>query len=326
MSKKETEYPFNLVDKANEDISEYGYKLRILIDEDGWYYNVEILTVDENDQITDVYEFAENMFESELADCVNDAWANVKERVRMAEEEKEKQKRDKLLHETIAILSADLFDYIYSPNNGIGSSETAAEIISLAEKFENELNWQGPDNETRDYILELDKFESKVLKERGYAMDLSRLTRLQESSRCRLEYAILQFVKEHGDDLTDYDINEFGLGEREDEGTITKVWNFFDNGGCYFNEDDGFNSNTLEDIDDENWYDKLYEGMTHTAYQCLYIVVDGNGYERLKYYRFTNGGCVFDGDQAEPDHDYVSKLSLVDLNYIIGAIRLICEK
>lgn len=158
-------------------------------------------------------------------------------------------------------------------------------------------------------------------------MDIQQLTGLQESCRRRLENALLQFVKEHGVDLTSYEINEFGLDEgREGEDNITKVWNFFDNGGCYFNEDDGFNSNTLEDIDDENWYDKLYEGMTHTAYQCLYIVVDGNGYERLKYYRFTNGGCVFDGDQAEPDHDYVSKLSLVDLNYIIGAIRLICEK
>lgn len=158
-------------------------------------------------------------------------------------------------------------------------------------------------------------------------MDIQQLTGFQESCRRRLENAILQFVKEHGEDLTSYEINEFGLDEdREGEGTITKVWNFFDNGGCYFNEDDGLNSNTLEDIDDENWYDKLYEGMTHTAYQCLYIVVDDDGNERLKYYRFSNGGCNFDDDQAEPDHDYVSKLSLVDLSYIIAAIRLICEK
>ena len=81
-------YPFDLVDMANKDIREYGYRLRILIDEDEWYYNVEILTVDENDQITDVYEFAENMFESELADCVNDAWSNVRTRERLKEQRK----------------------------------------------------------------------------------------------------------------------------------------------------------------------------------------------------------------------------------------------
>ena len=113
---------------------------------------------------------------------------------------------------------------------------------------------------------------------------------------------------------------------RDGEGAITKVWNFYDNGGCWFNEDDGINSEKLESINDENWDEKLYEGMTHTAYLCLYIVVDDNGNERLKYYRFTNGGCKFDDDQAEPDHDYVSKLSLVDLSYIIEAIRLFSKQ
>lgn len=312
-------YPFDLVDMANKDIIEYGYRLRILVDEDEGCYSVQILTVDKDNHITETYDFADNMYVNELADCVNDAWANVRERVR-------KQNRDKWLHETIAILSADMFESLYSPDDGMGYSETASEIISLAERFEKELDWQGPDVDQRDYILELEKFENKILKEREPYMNLKRLLQTGTDCRFKLETAILQFVKEHGDDVSDYEINEFGLGEREDEGTITKVWNFFDNGGCYFNEDDCINSETLENIDDENWDEKLYEGMTHTAYLCLYIVVDDNGNERLKYYRFTNGGCKFDDDQAEPDHDYVSKLSLVDLSYITGAIRMICEK
>lgn len=158
-------------------------------------------------------------------------------------------------------------------------------------------------------------------------MDLEKLLMVRDNLTRELANAILDFVRENGDDVTDYEINEFGLDEgREGEGTITKVWNFFDNGGCWFNEDDGINSETLENINDKNWYDKLYEGITHTAYLCLYIVVDDNGNERLKYYRFTNGGYKFDEDQAEPDHGYVHKLPLLDLSYIIEAIRLFSKQ
>lgn len=319
-------YPFNIVYKVNEYIQKFGYKIRILLEEDGYFYSVEIVKIDENDNIIDIDVFAENMFENELEDCVNYAYANTKVRIKRAKEEKKKQEREKWLQETIALLSADLFTDIYSPDNGMGYSETASEIISLAERFEKELDWQGPDVEQRDFILELEKFENKILKEREPYMNLKRLLQTGTDCRFKLETAILQFVKEHGDDVTDYEINEFGLGEREDEGTITKVWNFFDNGGCHFNEDDCINSETLENIDDENWYEKLYEGMTHTAYQCLYVVVDKEGNEHLKYYRFYNGGVTFDDDQAEPDHGYVNRLTLVDLNYIIEAIRIICEK
>lgn len=163
---------------------------------------------------------------------------------------------------------------------------------------------------------------------------LSELQHMQGTCRDMMENAILQFVKEHGDELTDYEINEFGLDEgREGEGTITKVWNFLDNGGCYFmkagiNKDlDIQEIRDNQDNPDETWetdraidvaIDNTFD---YSAFQCLYIVVDDDGNERLKYYRFTNGGCKFDDDQAEPDHDYVSKLSLVDLSYIIAAIE-----
>ena len=153
-------------------------------------------------------------------------------------------------------------------------------------------------------------------------MDLEKLLMVRDNLTRELANAILDFVRDNGEDVSDYEINEFGLDEcRDGEGTITKVWNFYDNGGCWFIEPDAFNSNSLEDMDEENYYDKLYEGITHTAYLCLYIVVDNDGYEHLKYYRFTNGGCTFDDDQAEPDHDYVNKLALIDLCYIIEGIK-----
>ena len=154
-------------------------------------------------------------------------------------------------------------------------------------------------------------------------MDAKQLVKTRETYRVMLVDAILQFVRENGEDLTDYEINEFGLDEgRDGEGTITKVWNFFDYGGCYFFEPDKLNMDDLEDMTDEDYSDKLYENVVYSAYQCLYIVVDENGVEQLKYYRFTNGGVKFDDDQSEPDHDYVSKLSLLDLNYIITGIKL----
>lgn len=164
-------------------------------------------------------------------------------------------------------------------------------------------------------------------------MDIQQLTGLQESCRRRLENALLQFVKEHGVDLTSYEINEFGLDEgREGEDNITKVWNFFDNDGCYYIHTQINKEFDIQDIrnkhqGDDSWEtddaidEEIYNFFDYSAFQCLYIVVDDDGNERLKYYRFSNGGCAFDDDQAEPDHDYVSKLSLVDLSYIIAAIE-----
>lgn len=66
-----------------------------------------------------------------------------------------------LLQETIAQLSADLYQQIYDKKETW--SDTCEKIISLAKKFEKELNWQEFDE--RDYIEELEKFEKKVLKE-----------------------------------------------------------------------------------------------------------------------------------------------------------------
>jgi hypothetical protein len=310
-----------LLEMANKDVIKHDKRIDIHEDNEG-YFSIAIITPSNGHQ----FPFAENLFEYELDECINDAWANVRTQEIKAEEKKKTLERDKLIQETIVLLSADLFNGIYSPDNGMGYCETAAEIISLAERFEKELDWQGEDD-TRDYILELEKFENKVLKEREFNINLQELLQTETNCRLALVKTMLQFVNEHGDDVTDYEINEFGLDEgREGEGAITKVWNFFDNGGCWFNEDDGINSEKLESINDKNWYDKLYEGVTHTAYQCLYIVVDKDGVEHLKYYRFYNGGVVFDEDQAEPDHGYVSKLPLLDLSYIIEAIRLFSKQ
>ena len=64
-----------------------------------------------------------------------------------------------LLHETIAILSADIYRYVYDRCEVW--TEACSEIIRLAEEFEKKLNWQ--ENDERDFIMELDKFEKEYL-------------------------------------------------------------------------------------------------------------------------------------------------------------------
>lgn len=67
--------------------------------------------------------------------------------------------REKLLQETIAMLSADIYEKLYERLNEWGT--TVETIVTLAKVFEERLNWQV--NDERDYIFELEKFEKEVL-------------------------------------------------------------------------------------------------------------------------------------------------------------------
>lgn len=71
--------------------------------------------------------------------------------------------KDRLLKETIVLLSADLYQTFYDSDECGGWDEAVTKIISLAEQFEKELDWH--DGDERDYIFELEKFEKKVLSE-----------------------------------------------------------------------------------------------------------------------------------------------------------------
>jgi hypothetical protein len=76
-----------------------------------------------------------------------------------------KDRKERLLQETIVMLAADLYQTLYDRENGDGWGDVCSTIIYLAKRFERELDWQEYDE--RDYIDELQKFEDKVLKERG---------------------------------------------------------------------------------------------------------------------------------------------------------------
>ena len=75
----------------------------------------------------------------------------------------EQAKRDRLLKETIVLLAADIYKDIYDRDDCDGWGQACDDIIRYAEQFAKELNWQEDDD--RDYIVELEKFEKKVLDE-----------------------------------------------------------------------------------------------------------------------------------------------------------------
>lgn len=137
-----------------------------------------------------------------------------------------------------------------------------------------------------------------------------------------------EFVRINGDEFTDYDYNEFGIDEGDEEGvTITKVYNFFDNGGCYFPTI----NNVLPDINldcetTDELRNELDEHFTYWAFQCLYLEVDEEHGEHLKYYTLYNDGLEFKDGLSEPDHEYVQNLPLNVICEIIDVISHIETK
>ena len=63
------------------------------------------------------------------------------------------------------MLAADLFETIYESEDCGTWTDACDTIIELAEQFEKELDWK--EDEDRDYLDELQKFEDRILKERG---------------------------------------------------------------------------------------------------------------------------------------------------------------
>lgn len=92
---------------------------------------------------------------------VKNTWCYVSQPERKSEEQA--KKKDRLLKETIVLLSADIYKTIYDRDDCDDYRQACDDIIHYAEQFEQELNWQEDDG--RDYIVELEKFEQKVLDE-----------------------------------------------------------------------------------------------------------------------------------------------------------------
>lgn len=78
-------------------------------------------------------------------------------------DEERRKKRERLTKETIVLLAADIYQTIYDRDECDGWGDACDDIIRHAEQFEKELDWQEDDE--RDYMVELEKFEKKVLDE-----------------------------------------------------------------------------------------------------------------------------------------------------------------
>ena len=141
---------------------------------DGNKYNIVTVSVDENAgeqeegklEIQVWSKLTENFYVNE-DDVTIESLHNILNEIISWEEHWERKGRehkdkDYLLKETIVLLSSDLFEKVY--NHSDGWDDTAEKIIKLAEEFEKELNWQ--DDDTRDYLEELEKFENRVIAER----------------------------------------------------------------------------------------------------------------------------------------------------------------
>lgn len=68
-----------------------------------------------------------------------------------------------LLGETMVMMGADLFQELYNMSDELDSTTTATLIRDAAIDFEFQLDWKEDDE--RDYLVELEKFEQKKLEE-----------------------------------------------------------------------------------------------------------------------------------------------------------------
>ena len=260
-------YISGLIGWANRDIKKYGKQLQINCQDDG-FYSLDILTIDKVGNVIETYEFAENYFESELTELVNDAWANVRCKAKREHDE-----------------------------------DDTGKTGHIARK-----------------------------------MNLDDLIHGTMECRDQLEDIILDFVKDNGEDCQEYHMNEFGLADcLDEEESVTKVYDFYDKKGCYYigsaiNKSIDFNEIKNDNQDEEAWeinrrietaIDNTFE---FTSIHCLYIVRDKDGNERLCYYCFTNGGCSFDDNLAEPHHGNASELNFLDLERIIDCFHEIFTK
>lgn len=82
-------YPFSIVDEPNDELSRYGKRIRIEEhqDEPG-IFQVDIIDVSEDGQTLKVTEYADNYYEHELQECVNDAKLYAIEKARSDAEKK----------------------------------------------------------------------------------------------------------------------------------------------------------------------------------------------------------------------------------------------
>lgn len=153
-------------------------------------------------------------------------------------------------------------------------------------------------------------------------MKTNDLIDVARSCQKQLLGALAEYVREHGEEMSDYFYDEFGMNEEDEEGVkIVRVLDL-SRIGCFFARQITVNDERLRDIyrnsGDSEIFNKIEVSFVFSAFWALYIVNEG-GEERLKYYAFHNNGVCYQED-CEPDHDYAIHLSISELHHIYWAI------
>ena len=114
--------------------------------------------------------------------------------------------------------------------------------------------------------------------------------------------SLMNFVLEHGEEMSDYFRDEHGINDDN----VVKVLDLASE-GCHFSVPIKYRAESEED----------YE---HHAFWTLYVVNSDYDGMDLKYYQFYNSGLDFDNEESEPDHDYARCLSLSELEFIYSYV------
>lgn len=171
------------------------------------------------------------------------------------------------------------------------------------------INIVGPDATSECACGCFEEELSDVITEaKGWAMeDLSKYNQLNyvlHKARALVINALAKYVEKHGEQFTLYHTNELGI-EQHDGETISRVINFFDNGGCVY---------------------ARYAGNGEceaTVITALYISQNERGYKSLYYCGFYNEGVEYDEDASEFIIDPISSLAIEELYLIANKIQTI---
>lgn len=144
---------------------------------------------------------------------------------------------------------------------------------------------------------------------------------LQASVTRQIVDVLMDFVREHGSDITDRERDLFELYD-EDGSHITKIFNFYDRAGCNVV---GSRYLIKQPDNDENPLVVISDTFMHMAINCLYIDRDDEGNDSLFYYGWYNNGVWYNEDFAEQEHGEVLNLGLDELQNLLYIVKDYCD-
>lgn len=144
---------------------------------------------------------------------------------------------------------------------------------------------------------------------------------LQASVTRQIVDVLMDFVREHGSDITDYERDLFDLYD-EDGSHITKIFNFYDRDGCNVI---GARCLIKELEDRDNPLSTILDTFSHMAINCLYIDRDDEGNDSLFYYGWYNDGVWYSEGFAEQEHGEVINFGLDELQNLLYVVSNYCD-